>query len=302
MTSTAQSGKVVSLDPGTHVGIVSLTVSDLDRSLGYYTAGIGLQILSRQGSEATLGPGGVPLLVLKEQPGAREWPRAGRGYTGLYHLAILLPTRADLGRWLRHWIEMGNPVPGQGDHLVSEALYLEDPDLHGIEIYRDRPRNEWIWDNGRIRMGTGPIDIRGLIDEANLEKKPWEGMPAGTCVGHIHLQVGDIVKTKAFYQDVLGFDVVAEMPTALFMSAGGYHHHVGANTWHSLGAGSPPETSVRLTSYTIELPNEKVMKSVLERLQAADVPHTRSGSSATVNDPWDNTIVLQVESSESEGA
>ncbi|MFN8514651.1 MAG: VOC family protein [Chloroflexia bacterium] len=159
MSTVAQPMPATSIDPATGVGLLALTVSDLERSLLYYTEAIGLAVLRRDGNTATLGVANRPLLVLTEQPGAAEWPRGGRSYTGLYHFAILMPTRADLGRWLRNWLELGLPLPGQGDHIVSEALYLEDPDGHGIEVYRDRPREGWQWQNGQSGMGTGPVDI-----------------------------------------------------------------------------------------------------------------------------------------------
>src|SRR5215207_1970630 len=147
MITLAHTNPTTSIDPATEVGLLGLTVADLERSLTYYTQAIGLAVLERNGADATLGIAatGQPLLLLHEQPGAAPWPRGGRSYTGLYHFAILLPTRADLGRWLRNWFALGLPVPGQGDHNVSEALYLEDPDGHGIEVYRDRPRSEWQW-------------------------------------------------------------------------------------------------------------------------------------------------------------
>ncbi|HEX6509305.1 MAG TPA: VOC family protein, partial [Chloroflexota bacterium] len=228
MTSdTPQSA--ASIDPATQVGLLSLRVGDLAGSLAFYTEALGFSVLKRQDSSATLGAAGTPLLLLQERPGAEPFPHDQYGYTGLYHFAILMPTRADLGRWIRHWLELGFPVPGQGDHLVSEALYLTDPDGNGIEIYRDRPRSEWTWHNGQIQMATGPVDIRGLLNDAAREGKPWEGMPAGTRLGHMHLQVGDIPRASTFYHNILGFDIVAQMPSALFISAGGYHHHIGMN-------------------------------------------------------------------------
>jgi catechol 2,3-dioxygenase len=294
MSTVAQHTPTTSIDPATEVGLLALTVADLDRSLLYYTEGIGLAVLQREGDTATLGVAGRPLLVLSEQPGAEPWPRGGRSYTGLYHFAILMPTRADLGRWLRHWLGLGLPVPGQGDHIVSEALYLEDPDGHGIEVYRDRPREGWQWQNGQVRMGTGPIDIRGLLEEAARSGEPWTGQPAGTRLGHMHLQVGDIPQAVTFYHEILGFGIVAQMPSALFVSAGGYHHHIGMNTWHSQGAGQAPADSVRLRFYTIDLPTDEARRAVLDRLDATSIPHTEANGVVTLQDPWQNTIFLQV--------
>jgi len=282
-----------SIHPDTEVGLLSLSVSDLERSVTYYTQIIGLQLLDRREGQAVLGAGERPLLLLREQPGASEWPRGGRSHTGLYHFAILVPSRADLGRWVQHYLETGLPL-GQGDHLVSEALYLEDPDGHGIEIYRDRPRDEWQWVDGRVRMAADPVDIQGMIADAEREGKPFEGLPAGTKLGHIHLQVGDIAQAAHFYHDLLGFDIVAQMPSALFISAGGYHHHIGMNTWHSLSAGPAPSGSVNLRFFTVDLPDEAARQQVLDRLQRAGIPYERIGDVVAVRDPWSNTILLHI--------
>jgi catechol 2,3-dioxygenase len=293
MTDQQQQTRATAIHPATEVGALGLTVADLGRSLAFYTGPIGLRVLEQSGSSATLGVPGNPILMLREQPGVRSWPRGGRSYTGLYHFALLLPTRADLGRWLAHWLRSDMPMPGQGDHLVSEALYLEDPDGHGIEVYRDRPRDEWQWSDGRVRMASDPIDIRGLLQEAERSGEPWSGMPAGTKLGHIHLQVRDIPETARFYRDVLGFDIVAEMPTALFMSAGGYHHHIGANVWHSRGSGPVPDDSVNLRFFTVDLPDVAARTTVLARVEAAGIEVGRAGDAVTVNDPSGITIVLE---------
>ncbi|HEY7031629.1 MAG TPA: VOC family protein [Thermomicrobiales bacterium] len=289
---TAPATGTTAIDPATHVnGPVSLTVTNLDRSLRYYTEAIGLALLAKGEGEATLGVPGNPLLDLVELPGGRPWTEYS---TGLYHFAILLPTRADLGRWVRHWYELGMPEFGQGDHLVSEALYLRDPDGHGIEIYRDRPRAEWRWDDGQVRMASLPVDVAGLLAEAEQSGVSWTGAPAGTTMGHVHLQVGDIARARAFYHDVVGFDVVAEMPTALFVSAGGYHHHLGMNTWHSRG-GSPADPDVAaLRYYTIVLPNEGALAAVVGRLNAAGYPTEAADDMTVVRDPWDNAIHVRV--------
>ena len=283
-----------SIDPATQVGLLSLTVADLDRSITFYTEVFGFALLVREGANATLGAGGVPILLLSEYPGAHPWPQDRYGYTGLYHFAVLVPSRADLGRWLRHWLELGMPLPGQGDHLVSEALYLSDPDSNGIEIYRDRPRDEWQWSNGQVRMAADPVDIRGVLADGDRASQPWEGLPAGTRLVHMHLQVGDIEQARAFYCGVLGFDLVAEMPTALFVSAGGYHHHIGMNTWHSRGAGPAPEGTAGLRFYTIDFATEGARAAVLARLTAANIAYTQRGDVVVVRDPFSNTIALRI--------
>lgn len=293
MTSTAPDPSTATIDPGTEVGLLALTVADLERSLTFYTVAIGLSVLERSDGAATLGVAGRPILLLREQPGAEPWPRGARSYTGLYHFAILLPTRADLGRWLRHWLELGFPLPGQGDHLVSEALYLEDPDGHGIEMYRDRPREEWQWSDGQVQMATLPVDIRGLLRDAEEAGRPWSGLPKGTRLGHVHLQVSDIRQSADFYHGVLGFDIVARMPSALFVSAGGYHHHIGMNVWHSRGAGPPPEEFVRLRYFTVDLPSRDALQAVVARIDAAGIAYRQAGDRVVVQDPSEITLVLQ---------
>ncbi len=293
-TATQATNDATRIDPATQVGLVSLTIADLDRSIAYYTEMLGFTLLERAGATATLGAPETPLLLLMELPGARRWPQDQYGYTGLYHFAIVVPTRADLGRWLRHWLELGNPLPGQGDHLVSEALYLTDPDGNGIEVYRDRPRSEWTWVGGQVRMATDPVDIRGVLLEAEREGQPWAGFPVGTRLGHMHLQVGNIPQAATFYRDVLGFDIVAQMPTALFVSAGGYHHHIGMNIWHSRNAQPAPAGMAGLRVFTLELPTQAARDAVLARAQAAGVAYTQEGEVVRIDDPFHNTILLTI--------
>jgi catechol 2,3-dioxygenase len=283
-----------SIDPATQVGLLALTVADLGRSLKFYTDVFGFALLAREGANATLSAGGRPLLLLTEHAGAAPWPHDRYGYTGLYHFAILAPSRADLGRWLRHWLEQGMPLPGQGDHLVSEALYISDPDGNGIEIYRDRPRAEWAWVNGRVRMAADPVDIHGVLAEGDGAGQAWDGLPAGTRLGHMHLQVGDIATARAFYCGVLGFDLVAEMPKALFVSAGGYHHHIGMNTWHSQGAQPAPEGTAGLRFYTVDFATGEARAAALARLDAAGIAYRRADAAIVVRDPFQNTILLRI--------
>lgn len=279
----------MAIDARTHMGPVGLTVADLGRSIGFYERGIGLQELRREGEVATMGVGDRALLELTEQPGALPWMTDGM--TGLYHFAILVPTRPALGSWLGQYLRLGYPPPGQGDHIVSEALYLRDPDGHGIEMYADRPRETWRRQNGHIVMGTGPVDVRGLIAGA----EPWTGtLPAGTTMGHVHLQVGDIGAAGGFYRDLMGFDEMAAMPTALFVSAGGYHHHLGGNTWHSQGAPPAPADTARMQFFTIAFADEAARSAVVERLAAAAIATRREGDAVVVDDPWANTVRLVV--------
>lgn len=280
------------IDPGTRIGALALSVANLERSIAFYTEALGFAVLDRTDAEATLGRSQIPLLRLQEQPAARPWTT--EGMTGLYHGAILLPSRADLGLWLGHYLRLGYPPPGQGDHFVSEALYLRDPDGHGLEIYADRPRSTWIWEKGRIRMGVGPVDLRGLLAEAQQSGRTWSGLPEGTTIGHIHLQVGDIAQAQAFYHDVLGFDVVATMPSALFVSAGGYHHHLGLNTWHSLGASPAPADSVTLRYFSLVFRSLAARAEVAARLTAAGIPFLDEDHALIVHDPWQNEVRLIV--------
>src|SRR4051812_28785315 len=222
---------------GTRMGAGGLTVADLDRSVGFYTRDIGLQVLRREPGLAALGAGRHPLLVLVEEPGARQ----GTGFTGLYHFALLVPDRPDLARWLAHAARERVALTGGSDHFVSEALYLDDPDGHGIEIYWDRPREHW---EGQVadRMTTMRLDRDGLLGELEDPRtEPFGGLASGTVMGHVHLKVADIPSTVAFYRDTLGFGLMAALgDQAAFLAAGGYHHHIGANVWESAGAAAPP--------------------------------------------------------------
>jgi catechol 2,3-dioxygenase len=294
--------QTTSIHPATEVGLLSLAVADLARSIAFYSEALGFEVLHGDASEATLGAAGVPLLLLTEHTGAQPWPHDRYSYTGLYHFAVLMPTRADLGRWLRHWLELGYPLPGQGDHLVSEALYLSDPDGNGIEIYQDRPRDQWVRVHGQIKMASDPVDIRGLLSEGERAGQPWTGLRAGTKLGHMHLQIGDIDLAEAFYHRVLGFDIVSRMPSALFISAGGYHHHIGMNIWHSKDAPAAPADTAGLRFFTVVLPSEEARQAVVSRIEQAGLPYTRSGDTIAIQDPWNNTVLLVVGSTTDTGA
>ena len=279
------------ISPRTTVGAVHLTVSELDRSLGYYDEAVGLELLERVDRRASLGAGGRELLVLVEEPGAR--PAAG--YTGLYHFALLVPGRADLARWLAHAARDRVALVGLSDHFVSEALYLSDPDGHGIEIYWDRPREVW---EGQVaeRMTTLPLDVDHLfreLDEPRVE--PFEGLPPDTVMGHVHLKVAAIAETVAFYRDLLGFALMAQLgPSAAFLSAGGYHHHLGANTWESAGAPAPPPGSAALRHATILLPDAAERDRLVGRIEQSGRMVEESAGGPVVRDPSGNCLVLAV--------
>ena len=233
-----------------HIGQVSLTITSLDRSIAFYRDVLGFHELTRDGQRAELGPGdGRTLLALHEQPQAIARPRRS---AGLFHFAILVPSRAALGRSLRRLADRRWPMTGASDHLVSEALYLNDPDGLGIEIYRDRPRDEWPRQHGQLLMATDPLDLQGVHDEPGAEL-PWAGLDAGTTIGHVHLHVPHLDTAEAFYCGRIGFEpTVRGYPGALFVAAGGYHHHLGLNTWTGIGAPPPPEHAVGLRAFTIE--------------------------------------------------
>jgi catechol 2,3-dioxygenase len=236
----------MSLPQDAHIGQVSLTIRDLDRSLSFYRDVLGFMELG----SGRLGPaGGRVLIELHERKDAAAKPRRS---AGLYHFAILVPSRAALGRSLRRLVEKRWPISGAADHLVSEALYLDDPDGLGIEIYRDRPRDSWRVANGELAMATDPLDLQAIAAEPGAET-PWNGLEAETIVGHVHLHVPHLDTAEAFYCGRIGFDpIVRRYPGALFVSAGGYHHHLGLNTWTGVGAPPPPENAVGLRSFTIE--------------------------------------------------
>jgi catechol 2,3-dioxygenase len=270
------------LPAATRLGPVRLQVADLKRSLDYYHHVLGLHVLDQQEGSARLGPVGedVELLSLSELRGASPHPYNGR--LGLYHFAILLPSRAALARFVAHLAEI-NAYAGQADHAVSEAFYLRDPDGLGIEVYADRPRSQWPVVNGKLAMGLDPVDMQGLLREAGDAK--WEGMPAGTRIGHVHLHVGTIPEAEKFFHKTLGLDITADIPSALFMSAGGYHPHLGTNIWAG-SSPSPSQTDARLIEWTLLLPGSDDASRVAEALKGSGYSVKRDGEDWLAADPW----------------
>ena len=273
------------------VGPVGLTVADLARSLRFYGDVLGLRPAEHSAGSALLAAGATPLLHLVELPGAR--PKPARA-TGLYHFAVLLPGRPDLARWLRHVLESGWPLQGWSDHGVSEAIYLADPDGNGIEVYRDRPRAEWPVANGELQMVTDPLDAASLLALAD-GAEPWQTMPPGAVMGHVHLHVRRIDEAQDFYCGVLGFDLMQRYgPSALFVSTGGYHHHIGLNTWAGVGAPPAPAGSAGLRYFTLALPDETSLASLVGRVQQAGIAVTPQDGGWFLQDPSSNGIRLTI--------
>ncbi|MGZ8457887.1 MAG: VOC family protein, partial [Gemmatirosa sp.] len=277
----------------TRLGAVRLQAADLARSLSFYERVLGLRIVERTDAGARLAAHGddATLVELVERPGAR--PMTARGRLGLYHYAILLPDRSALGRFVAHLAESGVRA-GAGDHLVSEAFYLQDPDGLGIEIYADRPRETWRRVDRELMMATDPVDVASLVEAAGDAR--WTGMPAGTVVGHVHLHVGDVARAGEFYADGIGFDrMVWQYPGALFLGAGGYHHHVGANTWAGSGARPPAADDARLLEWTIVLPGDGDVDAAADSLARGGHAVTRDGRDALATDPWGTAVRLRAD-------
>jgi catechol 2,3-dioxygenase len=279
-----------SIDPATRMGAVRLTVAGLDRARAFYQRALGLRVLDEGDGVARLGAAGGPALVeLEGRPGAPPRPRQS---TGLFHLAILVPSRPELARALRRVLDAGASFTGASDHLVSEALYLDDPEGNGIEIYRDRPRDEWTYDDGELRMATLPLDVEGVLGE--MPGSPDEGMPEATTMGHVHLQVRDIPEAEAFWSGAVGFEpTVRGYPGALFVSAGGYHHHVGLNTWGTAGAPAPPEGARGLGRVEIVAPSAEEVARVEGRARAAGHDVRRQDGGALLSDPSGNRVLVR---------
>lgn len=282
-----------SIHPATLLGPVYLSVCDLERSLRFYTDVIGFELIHHVDTTAWLGSApNTLLLALTEQPDARPKPPRT---TGLYHFAILVPSRLDLARSLRHLVEASYPLQGASDHLVSEALYITDPDGNGIEIYADRAREAWPRRDGQVLIATERLDLDNLLAELAQDHQTWAGVPSQTRIGHVHLQVADLPQTEAFYRTALGFDLVARYgQKALFVSAGGYHHHLGLNTWAGTGAPPPPPDAVGLRYFTITLPDEAEQRRLLAHLQRSGVSFVEQDDAISLQDPSNNGVLITV--------
>jgi len=274
-------------------GTVDLQVSSLQHSLAYYETVLGLRVLGRSDGTAELGAAGdtAPLVRLHERAGAQRVPSQGR--IGLYHFAILLLDRAALGRFVAHLGEIGARA-GAADHLVSEALYLHDPDGLGIEVYADRPRDTWQAEEGELRMATLPLDVAGVVAAGGSAK--WTGMPAGTRMGHVHLHVGDLERASEFYHAALGLDTMVWSYTgALFMASGGYHHHLGLNTWAGPDAVAARDDEARLLAWQLLLPDEASVADARRSVESNGFPTRNAGDGWFSGDPWGTTLHVLAE-------
>ncbi|MEH7480056.1 VOC family protein [Neobacillus drentensis] len=272
--------------PNIYVGEVNIKVKNLDYALTFYQNIMGFQILEKSDRKAVLTTDGKNPLLTLEQP-KDVVAKTGRS-SGLYHFAILLPSRADLSVFLRHMIQTGYPL-GAADHYVSEALYLNDPDGNGIEVYRDRPSSEWRWNNGLVEMATEELDGNGIIAESDAE---WSGLPAGTVMGHIHLHVSNLKKAEEFYTKGLGFEIVSYYPQAAFLSTGRYHHHIAINTWQGEGAATPPKNSVGLNWYSLVFPDESARENAIKQLKQLGAQISEEAEFFVTEDPSGNQIRL----------
>jgi catechol 2,3-dioxygenase len=271
-----------------HVASAHLVVQDLDRVVRFYREIIGLSVLESALSGVVLGVAGVPLLTLTT---GTTVSRAPRRAAGLFHNAFLVPDRLALAAWLAHAVHAGVQLDGASDHLVSEAIYLSDPEGNGIEIYRDRQPSEWTYhDDGTVEMATERLNLQALYDSA--PKQRFEGMAEGTALGHIHLQVGEVAQADAFFRDVLGLKVMARYPGASFFATGGYHHHVAANIWNSRGAQARQSGMTGLADYRLKFNAEGDLQAALAALDRQEIATTRTSEGWSLRDPWGMGLTL----------
>ena len=286
-TSASKTVAAPRLPADARIGRVRLRVSDLSRALALYRDVLGLEVRRDEGARVTLAPRGVEtnneLVVLEEQPGIARRP-ARPVSTGLYHVALLVPSRRDLGRTLIRLHESHYPLRGMSDHAVSESLYLDDLDGNGLEIYADRPRREWPIRDGVVQMTVDPMDVQGVIAAGRETTEPWTGLPAGTVVGHVHFTVSRMERAVAFYRDVIGFDVMMRIPSLTAVSAGGYHHHLNLNTWAGEGAPADSDRVAGLLRWELVVPGVQARRALIDRLSAAGALSGATGDVAA-SDP-----------------
>ena len=268
------------------ISTVILIVHDLDSMRRFYGGVVGLHEVQTTDAMVRLGAGGRPLLELRQDRHAgRRSPRDA----GLFHTAFLLPARDDLGRWAIHAARNRAPLQGAADHAVSEAIYLSDPEGNGVEIYWDRPRAEWTWSAGTVALTTDPLDTDALMRDGG--SAPWHGAPAGTAIGHVHLQVGAIAPAEAFYAGVLGLPVTARYPGGTFYGIGGYHHHFATNIWNSRGSGPRGEPATGLSEVRLTT-DQALLDGVRARAGHFGLDIDGEGSCLTLRDPWGTALTL----------
>jgi len=274
-----------------HIGAVSLKTRNLEALAAFYGEALGLSVMRREERGATLGAGGVPLVELELQPAARpDDPREA----GLYHTALLMPTRADLARWLHRVARRKVALTGASDHAVSEAFYLDDPDGNGVEVYCDRPAESWEWTGDDLRITTDPLDIDAILREVPA-KSSYLGAPDGLRIGHVHLRVGEVGRAEAFYRDGLGLDVTRRRHGASFMSSGRYHHHIAANVWHSAGAAVRDPDRAGLSLLVLEAADANTLAEIRARLARGGIPFRESSAGIETSDPWGTRLRIALE-------
>jgi catechol 2,3-dioxygenase len=270
-----------------HIGAIGLIARDLDLLANFYRDLLGLTVRERTATHARLGTaGGVTLIEIEHRPDAK--PDDERS-AGLYHTAFLMPTRQDHARWILHIARNRTPITGASDHGVSEAFYLDDPEGNGIEVYNDRPPERWLREGNTIVMPTKPLDVEAILREVE-PAAAYTGAPEGLRIGHVHLRVGGVEQAEGFYHDVMGLDVTRRRGGATFMSSGGYHHHVGANTWHSDRAGMRDPDRAGLAWFSMEAADARALDDVTARLKNTKAPVTPKGGGIETTDPWGTRV------------
>lgn len=286
---TAGNGPTFANRTPMRVGMVMLRVRDLDLVANYYRDAIGLTVMARTAMGALLGSGGVPLLNLERREGAA---REARNAAGLYHTAFLMPTRKDLARWLVHAASNKIPLSGFADHLVSESIYLDDPEGNGIEVYADRAPELWQWNAGTVTMATDPLDIDGLLALTDTRTTNYARAPDGLRIGHMHLRVGDLEQADRFYGGVIGFDPTRKRTGAAFLSSGRYHHHLALNVWQSSGAGLRDDAATGLAWFSLEIAAPEIFAAQAQRLRQAGAPAVAITDGIETTDPWGTKVRL----------
>jgi len=274
----------------TNIQSIDLRVRDLESSLHFYSHLLGFKILEKKENYASLSAtGNAPYIIKLVEDKTAKFTH--RDNTGLYHVAIKLPSRKELARVFLRLFDNDVKFHGFSDHLVSEAIYLADPDENGVELYIDKPREQWVWRMGEVQMSSLPLDLSVITNELD-DKGVWNGIHPDTVIGHIHLKVSDLLKAEKFYSNLLGFNVTtASYPGALFMSAGGYHHHIGANIWHSKKGAHPPENAIGLIGYTIYIPDKKYLEEIVKSAKESNLFVELNGDSNYVIKDFDSNKI-----------